>query len=164
MKEVKKTLEQRIKKLERELQDELPKALKKALEHGDLRENAEYQTAKERQSFVQAELAQLKERLAKLSMVNLTKIPEGARVAVPHIRREHLTKAEQIAYEQQLGEWFDSRSQVEQYMKENDFRFVETGEFNDTQRKALREWVKDPKEQRGPRPGKRNFRYNPIRP
>ena len=77
MKEVKKNLEEKIKKLERELQDELPKALGKALEMGDLRENAEYQTAKERQSYVQAELAQLKERLAKLSMVNLNKIPTG---------------------------------------------------------------------------------------
>jgi transcription elongation factor GreA len=75
LKEVKKNLEARIRKLERELQDELPKALKKALEHGDLRENSEYQSAKERQSFVQAELRQLKERLGKLSMVNLDKIP-----------------------------------------------------------------------------------------
>ena len=77
MKQVKKNLEEKIRKLDRELQDELPKALGKALEMGDLRENAEYQTAKERQSYVQAELAQLRERLAKLSMVNLDKIPEG---------------------------------------------------------------------------------------
>lgn len=77
MKEVKQKLEEKIRKLERELQDELPKALKTALEMGDLRENAEYQTAKERQSYVQAELANLKQRLAKLSMVNLSKIPEG---------------------------------------------------------------------------------------
>jgi transcription elongation factor GreA len=77
LKLVKKNLEEKIKKLERELQDELPKALGKALEMGDLRENAEYQTAKERQSYVQAELAQLRERLSKLSLVNLDKIPEG---------------------------------------------------------------------------------------
>jgi transcription elongation factor GreA len=77
LKEVKRELEERIKKLERELKDELPKALKKALEMGDLRENAEYQAAKERQSYVQAELAQLRQRLARLSLVNLNKIPEG---------------------------------------------------------------------------------------
>jgi transcription elongation factor GreA len=77
LKEVRRKLEERVRKLERELQDELPKALQKAIELGDLRENSEYQTAKERQSFVQSELAQLKERLAKLSMVNLNKIPEG---------------------------------------------------------------------------------------
>ena len=77
MKDIKKTLEERIKKLDWELQHELPKALSKALELGDLRENSEYQTAKERQSYVQAELAQLRERLAKLSLVNLNKIPEN---------------------------------------------------------------------------------------
>ena len=75
MKEAKKKLEAEIKKLDRELKDELPKALTKALEMGDLRENAEYQTAKERQSFVQARLGQLRERLAKLSLVDLSKIP-----------------------------------------------------------------------------------------
>ncbi len=75
MKEAQEKLRAEIKTLERELRDELPKALKKALEMGDLRENAEYQTAKERQRFVQAQLSQLTSRLSKLSLVNLSKIP-----------------------------------------------------------------------------------------
>ncbi len=77
MKEVKQQLEARIRKLERELKDELPKAIQKARELGDLRENAEYQAAKERQTYVQAELGNLTQRLAKLSLVNLDKIPHG---------------------------------------------------------------------------------------
>jgi transcription elongation factor GreA len=77
LKEVKQQLEARIRKLERELQDELPKALQKARELGDLRENAEYQAAKERQRYVHAELGNLTQRLAKLSLVNLDKIPHG---------------------------------------------------------------------------------------
>ncbi|RPI27482.1 MAG: transcription elongation factor GreA [Acidobacteria bacterium] len=77
MNDAKRKLEEEIKKLDRELKDELPKAFKKALEMGDLRENAEYQTAKERQSYVQAQLAALRQRLSKLAMVNLSKIPEG---------------------------------------------------------------------------------------
>ena len=75
MKQAKARLEAEIRKLERELREELPAALKKALQLGDLRENAEYQTAKERQSYVQAQLAHLKQRLAKLSLINLRKIP-----------------------------------------------------------------------------------------
>ena len=75
MKEARKKLEDEIRVLERELRDELPKALEKAIEMGDLRENAEYQSAKERQSFVQARLSHLKERLGKLSLVNLSKLP-----------------------------------------------------------------------------------------
>ena len=75
MKEAKKKLEDEIRKLGRELKEEIPKALKTAADMGDLSENAEYQAAKERQSYLQARLAQLRERLAKLSMVNLSKIP-----------------------------------------------------------------------------------------
>ena len=75
MKEVKKKLEEEIQRLGRELTDEIPKALEIAIAHGDLRENAEYQTTKERQSYVQAQLAQLRERVASLSMINLDKIP-----------------------------------------------------------------------------------------
>ena len=75
MKEAKEKLQEEIRKLNRELRDELPKALKIAIEHGDLRENAEYQPAKERQSYVQAQLANLQQRLAALSMIDLTKIP-----------------------------------------------------------------------------------------
>ncbi len=75
MKEAKKKLEEEIRKLDRELKDEIPKALKTAADMGDLSENAEYQAAKERQSYLQARLAHLRERLAKLSMINLSKVP-----------------------------------------------------------------------------------------
>ncbi len=75
MKEAKKKLEDELRKLGRELKQEIPKALKTAADMGDLSENAEYQAAKERQSYLQARLAQLRERLAKLSMVNLSKVP-----------------------------------------------------------------------------------------
>ncbi len=75
MKEAKKKLEDELRKLGRELKEEIPKALKTAADMGDLSENAEYQAAKERQSYLQARLAHLRERLAKLSMINLSKVP-----------------------------------------------------------------------------------------
>ena len=98
MKEAKRKLEEKIRKLERELNDELPKALKKALEHGDLRENAEYHAAKERQSYVQAELGQLKQRLSKLSMINLNKIPEGVASYGSIVTLFDLDREEEITY------------------------------------------------------------------
>ena len=76
MKEAKRKLEEQIRILGRELSEELPAALKKAIEMGDLRENAEYQTAKERQSYVQAQLAHLRKRLVALSMIDLRRLPE----------------------------------------------------------------------------------------
>jgi len=73
--DLKKRLQDEIQQLEYELKVHLPKEILKAREHGDLRENAEYKAAKERQSFLQARAAQLHRRLAALHMVNLDRIP-----------------------------------------------------------------------------------------
>ena len=73
--DLKKRLQDEIQTLEHELKVTLPKEILKAREHGDLRENAEYKAAKERQSFLQARTAQLHRRMAALNMVNLDRIP-----------------------------------------------------------------------------------------
>lgn len=61
--------------LERELHVELPKEIQRARELGDLRENAEYKAAKERQGIVNAQIAMLKKRVGEISMINLDRIP-----------------------------------------------------------------------------------------
>ena len=73
--DLKKKLQDEIAVLDHEMRNELPKAILTARAHGDLKENAEFHAAKERQRFVDARLAQLRVRLAELSMVDLTKIP-----------------------------------------------------------------------------------------
>jgi transcription elongation factor GreA len=75
MLDVRKKLQDELNIIERELRVELPKEILKAREHGDLSENAEYKSAKERQSFLEGRKAQLQQRLAALSLVNLDKIP-----------------------------------------------------------------------------------------
>ncbi|MBA2354489.1 MAG: transcription elongation factor GreA [Acidobacteria bacterium] len=72
-----KKFEDQIATLDRELKTELPKEIQRARELGDLRENAEYQAAKERQTFLQARLGMLKKRVADISLINLDKIPHG---------------------------------------------------------------------------------------
>jgi transcription elongation factor GreA len=64
-----------------ELQVTLPDALEKALEHGDLRENADYQAAIERQGVAAARLEHVRSRLHKLSDIDLTELPND-RVAL----------------------------------------------------------------------------------
>ena len=71
-----KKFEAEIQELERELRTQLPKEIKRAREHGDLSENAEYQAAKERQRFLQARIGMLKKRVAEISLMNLEKIPK----------------------------------------------------------------------------------------
>ena len=61
--------------LERELKLELPKEIQRARELGDLRENAEYKAAKDRQTIVNSQIAMLKKRVGEISMMNLDRIP-----------------------------------------------------------------------------------------
>src|SRR5262245_36566412 len=72
---IKKKLEEEIRLIEHELKNELPQELKKAVAMGDLSENAEYQSAKQRQEILNAKLAHLRKRLAEVAMINLEKIP-----------------------------------------------------------------------------------------
>jgi transcription elongation factor GreA len=73
--DIRKKLQDELNQIERELRVDLPKEILRAREHGDLRENAEYKSAKERQSFLEGKKAQLQKRLAALSLMNLDKIP-----------------------------------------------------------------------------------------
>ena len=98
MLDIKKKLQEEIVALEYELRNELPREILKARAHGDLKENAEYHAAKERQGYVNAKLGQLQKRLADFSMIDLSKIPRdraglGSRVVVLDIRKE-----EEITY------------------------------------------------------------------
>jgi transcription elongation factor GreA len=61
---------------EHELRVELPKRIQYARELGDLRENGEYEVAKDRQGFVQAKVNQLQQRIAELSSIDLSRVPK----------------------------------------------------------------------------------------
>ena len=65
-----KRFEDEVNALERELHMELPKEIQRARELGDLRENAEYQAAKERQTYVNARIAMLKRRMSEIALMN----------------------------------------------------------------------------------------------
>ena len=98
MLDIKKKLQEEITALEYELRNELPREILKARAHGDLKENAEYHAAKERQGYVNARLGQLQKRLSDFSMIDMSKIPRdriglGSRVVVLDT-----AKNEEIAY------------------------------------------------------------------
>jgi transcription elongation factor GreA len=94
--ELKEKLELEANKLQFELNVTLPNEIRKAVEMGDLRENSEYKAALERQQFVQARLGQLRQRLSKLSQIDVTQISHdkvglGSRVIV----KDNATGAEE---------------------------------------------------------------------
>ena len=70
-----KKFEDEVAILERELKTELPREIQRARELGDLRENAEYHAAKDRQTIVNSRIAMLKKRIAEIAIMNLDKIP-----------------------------------------------------------------------------------------
>ena len=67
--------EEEITALDRELKLELPREIKRARELGDLRENAEYAAAKERQRLVEARISLLKKRVSEIALINIDRIP-----------------------------------------------------------------------------------------
>jgi transcription elongation factor GreA len=71
-----KRFEDEIAELDRELKTQLPKEIQRARELGDLRENAEYKAAKERQEFLQARIAMLRRRVAEIALMNVDRIPK----------------------------------------------------------------------------------------
>src|SRR3954452_15371981 len=85
--ELKAKLGEEVEKLQFELNVTLPGEIRRAVEMGDLRENSEYKAALERQQFVRARLSQLRERLSKLSSIDVEQISHdsvglGSRVVV----------------------------------------------------------------------------------
>ena len=75
IRDLRQRIQAELRGLEHELIHELPKEIKRALALGDLRENAEYHSALERQSYVKARIGQLKRRLSDLASFNYDAIP-----------------------------------------------------------------------------------------
>ena len=72
---IKQKLQSELDDLETELRIHLPKEIKRALEFGDLRENAEYRAALDRQDVVKARISQLRQRLSEIASIDLSKVP-----------------------------------------------------------------------------------------
>ena len=74
LEEIQLKLEAEILGLTHELKVDLPARIKIAMEHGDLRENAEFKAAKERQGFVEARLNHLTKRMTELSKIDVNEM------------------------------------------------------------------------------------------
>ena len=70
-----KKFDDEIQALDRELKLELPREIKRARELGDLRENAEYHAAKERQRLVETRISMLQKRVSEIHLLNTDRIP-----------------------------------------------------------------------------------------
>ena len=67
-------LQNDLKKLINEDRPEIIKAIAEARAHGDLSENAEYHSAKEKQSFIEGKIAELESVIAQADIIDISKL------------------------------------------------------------------------------------------
>lgn len=92
---------ERLKKLLEKLKNEdrpnIIKQIATARELGDLRENAEYHSAKERQGFIEAQIADFEDKFLRSEVVDIKKINDhkikfGATITIENIDNQKITK------------------------------------------------------------------------
>ena len=98
MEAVRKKLQQELAELEDELRFKLPKEIQKAREYGDLRENAEYKAALERQKIVMARVVQLSNRIGELESIDMSKIPTDRAAYGSTVVLYDLDRDEKVTY------------------------------------------------------------------
>ena len=85
--------------LQYEFNFELPKALEEARAHGDLRENAEWEAAKERQGLVRSRIRNISGRIAELAMYTIASIPHGVVAYGSKVTLEDVNEGGEVTYE-----------------------------------------------------------------
>jgi transcription elongation factor GreA len=102
-------LTEEAKQIEYELRVVLPKEINTALAHGDISENGEYEAAKERQSTLNARLAQIQKRLADLSRIDVTAIPKDRAGLGSEVTVENAETGDEIRYTLVIPEVADGK-------------------------------------------------------
>jgi len=74
------TLREELDRLKSEERPRIVKAIAEARDQGDLRENAEYQYAKEEQGFIEGRILDLEGKLSNAQVIDVTKIPWSGKV------------------------------------------------------------------------------------
>jgi transcription elongation factor GreA len=104
---IKQKLADEIDRLTHELTVILPDAIRKAVELGDLSENAEYKSALERQQFVQARLNHLTQRAGELSKIDATALASDRIGFGSRVKLQDLATKEIIEYSIVFGDYID---------------------------------------------------------
>ena len=99
MRDILDKLKKELEEFEYEFRVELPKEIKTAVAMGDLRENAEYHAALERQAFVRARIGQLRERLGALSAISFDQVPRDRSAIGSRLQLLDLDTDEEITYQ-----------------------------------------------------------------
>jgi transcription elongation factor GreA len=106
--ELKQRLEEELKQMDYELRTELPKELQRAAALGDLRENGEYESARNRQDYLRLRIAAVRKRLADLSMIDFDRLPRDKAAYGSTVGLYDLDREEELAYNLVMSEDADA--------------------------------------------------------
>ena len=85
--------------LERVERAEIVKAIEVAREHGDLKENAEYHAAKDRQGHVEGRILELKDKISRAEIIDCTKVGTAKAVFGTVVELLDLDSDEEVTYQ-----------------------------------------------------------------
>ena len=104
---IRKKLEEEINEARHEYEVDLPLRIEEARSKGDLSENAEYESAKERQAYLAVYITQLQHRYTKLSSINLDDVDKTSVGLYSLVNLEEVDSGRKYAYELVLAEEMD---------------------------------------------------------
>lgn len=94
-----KILKKELYQLEKIERFEIAKAIGIAREHGDLKENAEYHAAKERQGHIEGRILELKDKLSRAEVINCSEVKTDRAVFGTVVSLLDLDTDEEITYQ-----------------------------------------------------------------
>lgn len=95
-----KKLQEELKRLKTVERPEIIKAIERARAFGDLSENAEYETAKDRQGFIEARIKELESKIARAEIIDPLKLPIKDRVMFGvRVTLEEIESGNNVAYQ-----------------------------------------------------------------
>lgn len=87
-----------LKKLLHEERPAIIAAIDEARSHGDLKENAEYHAAKERQGFIEGRIAELENKLARVDVIDISKLSGSKAVLGATVTLVDVDSDKQVTY------------------------------------------------------------------
>ena len=94
-----KKLRDELQQLERVERGVVVKAIEIAREHGDLKENAEYHAAKDRQGHIEGRIIELKDKLARAEVIDCEKVGTNTVVFGTVVELLNLDTDEEVVYQ-----------------------------------------------------------------
>lgn len=92
-------LKDELNRLERVERIEVVKAIETAREHGDLKENAEYHAAKDRQGHIEGRILELKDKLSRAEVIDCSKVSCDRAVFGTVVKVLDMDTEEEITYQ-----------------------------------------------------------------